>query len=252
MTEPRFSIVTVTKDNLAGLHKTARSVEAQTCRDYEWLVIDGGSRDGTQDHYTPVISEADGGIYDAMNKGIGCAKGAYILFLNAGDALAAPDVLESLRAYNADFIYGDAWEDGYLKPARHNIERGMITHHQAMLYRRACIGDLRFDTSLPLAADYDFTWRFMKRSADCLYVPVALCDFESGGVSQRKAAQGRREQFCIRRHRGVPLYVCLAIYLKQAAVQAVRQYAPALFWRVRSRRNSVLSPAHNRTLPRHP
>ncbi len=252
MTDPRFSIITVTKNNLSGLHRTAQSIKQQTCVDYEWLVIDGASTDETLAHYSPAISEPDNGIYDAMNKGLVRSRGNYILFMNAGDSLAAPDVLEKLAAYDADFIYGDAREDGYLKRAKHTISHGMITHHQSMLYRRKAISDLRFNPAYPIAADYDFTWRFMRNNSHHIHVPVIICDFESGGLSQRNAGQGRKEQFMIRRKMGIPLSVCAMMYLKQRIVQEIRRRAPALFWHVRSRRNSALSPTHNQNLPRHP
>lgn len=251
MIKPRFSIITVTKDNLAGLRRTFRSLHAQRCQDYEWIVIDGGSTDGTLDHFTPAISEPDTGIYDAMNKGIERVQGDYILFLNAGDVLF-PDALDNIAMLSADFIYGDAVEGGRTKPARHNISRGMITHHQAMFYKRALIGDLRFDLRYPIAADYDFTWRFMRKCGDISYSPQALCDFETGGLSQRNTAQGRREQFKIRRAMGANLLFGCFIYARQYAAQALRSLAPSLFWRARSWRNTAPVPAHNQTRARHP
>lgn len=251
MTDPRYSIITVTKNNISGLRRTEASVRAQTCTDYEWLVIDGASNDGTLHHYKPVLSAPDKGLYDAMNKGIGMARGHYLLFLNAGDCLASPDVLGALCSFTSDFIYGDALEDGHLKPARHDMTRGMITHHQAMLYRREAIGGLRYNLCYPLAADYDFTWRFIRQSAGKAYIPIAICDYESGGLSQTKAASGRRQQFFIRREMGVPFYKGAAIYCQQSCVWAIRRLAPKLFWRVRSRHSNAPWQGHTQTPPCH-
>src|SRR5690606_1825584 len=93
-------LITVTKDNLFGLQVTAQSIQAQSEKDYEWIVIDGASTDGTQDYLQSApaawISETDRGIYDAMNKGIERATGRYVLFLNAGDMLSDPDILSTL------------------------------------------------------------------------------------------------------------------------------------------------------------
>ena len=91
---PLFSIITVTKDNLRGFLETRQSVKGQSCRDYEWIVVDGNSSDGTKTHLPPhSVSEADKGIYDAMNKGIDRATGRYLIFLNAVDLFEDIDIL---------------------------------------------------------------------------------------------------------------------------------------------------------------
>lgn len=251
MIKPRFSIVTITKNNLAGLRRTLHSLHEQRCQDYEWIVIDGGSTDGTLDHFKPALSEADKGIYDAMNKGLERAQGDYILFLNAGDTLVDPYILENIAPCHADFIYGDAIEGNHIKPAKHAIAQGMITHHQAMFYRRNKIGILRFDLSHPIAADYDFTWHFLKGCQTIIHIPLPVCNYEEGGWSQQRTKQGRREQFIIRRAMGVPIFVCCFIYARQSAAQAVRFLAPSLFWRARSRRSTAPVPAHNQSRARH-
>lgn len=111
----RLSIITITYNNLVGLRKTADSVLEQTVSDFEWIIIDGASTDGTKEYlaamaendiednlptYKPanlqIISELDRGIYNAMNKGIRLAQGEYIQILNAGDCLAATDVTERM------------------------------------------------------------------------------------------------------------------------------------------------------------
>ena len=129
----RFSIVTVTRENLAGLKATWDSVCGQTGADFEWVVIDGASKDGSADWLAGLdrtsvryVSAPDGGIYDAMNKGVAMAGGEYLLFLNAGDKLASPTVLRDVRERlgdrRPDILYGDSFEAGpagdLLKPAR--------------------------------------------------------------------------------------------------------------------------------------
>ena len=236
-----FSIITVTCNHLDGLKRTHESLRVQNCVDYEWIVIDGASSDGTPEYLKTTnavwLSEPDRGIYDAMNKGIKRARGEYVIFMNAGDAFAAPDVMEKLAQHaGVDFIYGDALESGAYKSARSHTKHacGMFTHHQAMIYRRAAIGDLRYDTNYKIAADYKFTIEFLRRTKTTSCVAYPVCDFEPGGISQKKTGLGRKEQFAIRRE----LSVCsrgknVKIYAAQAIAMALRRTMPLLYWWVK-------------------
>lgn len=249
-----FSIITVTRNNLEGLKRTYDSLCVQSCDDYEWLVIDGASDDGTaqfltslQEEHLRWTSEPDEGIYDAMNKGINRANGTYILFLNAGDTLYNSLILEKLKSVIKaqddlpGFVYGDAMEEStgsapYYKKARNHegIRGGMFTHHQAMLYRRALIGDLRYDTGYKIAADYKFTAQFLAGTEKILYCPFAICLFEAGGVSQRQVRRGRQEQYRIRREQTLcgPLRNNV-IYALQSLMMGFRRLAPHLYWSLR-------------------
>jgi len=211
---PLFSIITVSLNNLDGLKATHASLKAQSCRDFEWIVMDGGSTDGTMEHLKSTdarwTSKKDDGIYDAMNGGMAKAKGHYLLFLNAGDALAAPSVLDEISKHTektSDFIFGDALETRrgskpFYKRSRSSKElpSGMFTHHQAMLYARRIIRQNKMHYSLlfPIAADYDFTARFLQQCKKVVYLPQPICLIESGGLSQQQAYQERREQYLIR------------------------------------------------------
>lgn len=112
----KLSIITVNLNNRDGLQKTIDSVVSQTFKDFEWIVIDGGSNDGSRelierfaDHITYWVSEPDKGIYNAMNKGIRVAQGEYLLFLNSGDWLYNGTVLERFANgnYLEDIVYGN-------------------------------------------------------------------------------------------------------------------------------------------------
>lgn len=222
---PTFSIITITLNNFEGLKKTEKSIDTQTYENFEWIVIDGNSTDNTLDHLKnrrtntrrdknpfKFISEADEGLYDAMNTGIEQARGHYIVFLNAGDELAATETLSLIAPHTEkkpDFIFGDALEPingnktTYKKARRYkDIAWGMITHHQAMFYRRHTIRDFKMRYSLiyEIASDYDFTARFLLKAKKIAYLPKPICIFEQGGVSQRNAALGRKEQFIIRQN----------------------------------------------------
>lgn len=205
---PLFSIITITFNNRDGLASTAQSIAMQTCVDFEWIIIDGFSTDGTKEDFAnyasaQIISEPDKGIYDAMNKGIDLARGDYLVFMNAGDCFATSDVLRIFSdgaCDSPDLIYGDSFEGGHYKAARKDsyILWGMFTHHQAMFYRRESLGSIRYDTSYKIAADYDLTLRFLKSESRSLYLPFPVCIFAEGGVSQILATQGRNEQFLSR------------------------------------------------------
>ena len=238
---PRFSIVTITRNHRAGLAATAASIQTQTCTDYKWIIIDGASTDGTQDdfhNYTSaiLISEPDAGIYDAMNKGLDLCTGDYVIFMNAGDQFADVLTLEMIADFTntpPDFIYGDSLEGNHYKSARpyHTISQNMFTHHQAMIYNRAVLGDLRYNLDYKIAADYDLTLRFLKRAKRIVYIPAAICIFEQGGVSQRQAALGRHEQFLSRtQHRACSSLKNYIIRISQAIFWTLRIYFPALYW----------------------
>lgn len=112
---PLISVVTITYNAADTIGVTMASVAAQSCRDYEHVVIDGASRDATLEiarGYAGVriLSEPDRGLYDAMNKGLRMARGKYVLFLNSGDTFHSPETLEAYarRArLGDDIIYGD-------------------------------------------------------------------------------------------------------------------------------------------------
>lgn len=241
--QPFFSIVTVTRNNLPGLRATAASVVTLSTSDYEWIVIDGDSSDGSKAYLQTLTahwtSEPDRGIYDAMNKGLRQATGDYVIFMNAGDVFASRDVLAEIkvaldyRKIQPDFIYGDAIEDGHPKMARphRKIASGMFTHHQAMLYRRAALDDIRYDLQYEIAADYDFTARVLQKGGDVFYFPMPICTFEPGGISQQRVTQGRREQSAIRRTLGLcgPLSNAL-IEWKQSLGWIMRTRAKSVYW----------------------
>lgn len=169
---PKVSVVTVNFNMARDLADTLDSVLAQDYINLEYVVIDGGSTDGSRDivaGYGPRlshwVSEPDRNLYDGMNKGVAAATGDWILFMNAGDRFAAPDVLSRIFAVprdNADILYGHhmrrypveqidrlvSAEPPAVLPLR------MHCSHQAMLMRRELLVKRPFALDL-LAADYD-------------------------------------------------------------------------------------------------
>ena len=116
MNRPCISVITVNRNMAPGLASTLESVLAQDYPHFETIVIDGGSRDGSraiiEAHAARLaywVSEPDRSLYDAMNKGVAASKGDWVLFMNAGDHFAAPDVLSRVFAVahdDADLLYG--------------------------------------------------------------------------------------------------------------------------------------------------
>lgn len=246
-TRPLFSIITVTFNNLDGLTRTGHSITMQSFKDFEWIIIDGGSKDGTKEYLNTApalsISEKDNGIYNAMNKGIGRAQGDYIIFMNAGDLFSDADILNTISkvitAINPGFIYTDALEtDGFYKKARDHkfLDWGMFTHHQAMVYRRDVIGDLRYDQKKYIAADYDFTAQFLAKTDKVHYIPCAMCIFEEGGISQQKQLLGRQEQFISRKNLKLcPPWKNILIFGVQTCSASFRSVFPEIYRKIRSR-----------------
>ena len=119
---PKLSIITINYNNLEGLKRTVESVINQTWQEFEYLVIDGGSTDGSaayidskSEHLNYWVSEPDQGVYYAMNKGIEVATGEYLLFLNSGDVLYNNNILLTTKKsllLDMDIVYGDLWIEG--------------------------------------------------------------------------------------------------------------------------------------------
>jgi putative colanic acid biosynthesis glycosyltransferase len=252
---PLFSIITVSLENCDGLQRTHQSLTGQSCRDFDWIVVDGGSRDGTLEyllaHQRDLAwwrSAPDCGLYDAMNIGLVVATGEYLIFLNAGDTLAGPSTLELLaeqvrHGERPDFIYGDTLEQGagnrlLIKRARsHHLKwYGMFTHHQAMVYRRAVVEGQWFDLTWKIGADYAFTLDTLSKSVRVARVDAPLVLFQSGGRSQTQAALGRWDQAQIRRSRlNMSVVSCFLIMIAQYAAISIRRLWPTVFetWRCR-------------------
>ncbi len=244
MNGPRISVVTVVRNDLHGLLATRASLQAQGFDGWEWIVVDGASTDGTAawlaahaDEPAWWRSAPDEGLYDAMNVGLAAATGDYVLFLNAGDTLAGPDVLARAAAAEGDLLYGDALEratdgDLRLKPARsHRFAfYGMFTHHQAMLYRRALVGGLHFESRYTVGADYAFTLQALAAAGTVEKLEFPVCIFAHGGLSQRRAALGRSDQTRARRELlGIGRLPCAAITATQCCTAAIKRHLPTLY-----------------------
>lgn len=195
------SVITVTYNAADMLERTLRSIEAQRYAEMETIIVDGKSKDGTVDiirkHEGAVskwVSEPDGGIYDAMNKGVRMASGEWIIFMNAGDTFAGDDVLERIFStkQDADIIYGDVVKGGNVKkaPEKYHPYHRMLFCHQSSLTRRKLLLDCPFDTSHRLSADLKFFLTQYFRKARFHYVGFPIADFDTTGVSNSRRSAG--------------------------------------------------------------
>ncbi|MCB0790691.1 MAG: glycosyltransferase [Flavobacteriales bacterium] len=210
----RFSLITVCYAAGEQLAETIESVLGQTHPDIEHIVVDGASPDEATrrvlDRYrartTRMISEPDSGVYDAMNKGLALATGDVVGFVNAGDMLAAPDVVARLdKAFAAsddELIYGDAymvdpddigrvkryWKGGDYD--RDRFRTGWMPPHLGTYIRRSVYQALGgFDLRLKVAADYELLFRFLfKNRVRAHYEPIPVVRFRLGGASNRSLA----------------------------------------------------------------
>ncbi len=168
---PKFSIITINYNNKEGLEKTILSVTSQTNKDYEYIIIDGGSTDGSVDiikkyekNITYWVSEKDKGIYNALNKGIQKATGKFLNFMNSGDLFHSERVLEAINEHtDADIIYGKykktsepvAWYLPTEEITMYDLYKGTL-NHQAAFIRRKLFEHTLYDENLKIVSDWKF------------------------------------------------------------------------------------------------
>ena len=244
MSDLRFSVVTVTYNAEGSLRRTLDSVASQTWPDIEHIIVDGASTDGTMAiaqqyakdndindgaHDIVLISEPDGGLYDAMNKGLRRATGHYVVFINAGDCLHDADTLwtivkevkqtagEELPAV----IYGDTditdscgnflYRRAH-RPPEHlswrSFRRGMLVCHQAFYARTDIARYIAYDLQYRHSADVDWCIRVMKegerRGLTMLNTRTTLADYMREGQTTVYHRASLRERFTVmRRHYGL-------------------------------------------------
>lgn len=200
---PTVSVITVSYNSVSTIEHTIESVRAQTYPNLEYIVVDGGSSDGTvavlKNHAAVIdwwVSEPDKGIYDAMNKGIQKSSGDIIGIINSDDWYERDAVETAVRTFqehsDVDLVHGamKVWnEDGSLHAqygSRQGIPPEWVSpfNHPTCFVRRSVYQDLGvFDSNYPTAADYEFMLRFIGANRKDLYVDRVLANFRLGGVT---------------------------------------------------------------------
>lgn len=205
----RVSIITINRNNCEGLRRTMASVLAQTTANFEYIVIDGASTDGSADAIRACadrlahwVSEPDGGIYEAMNKGIAAAGGDYCIFMNSGDTFHAPDVLAQClpRLCDKDFYVGDMQQTG----TGHRLIKAPATvtayylankflSHQAAFIRTALLKARPYQTRYRVYADWEqMFYELIMRNASYERLPLTVADFDTTGISSSPETEARR------------------------------------------------------------
>ena len=197
-----LTVITICRNAKKMLEMTSESLICQKSINFQWIVIDGNSVDGTQNIIPKYekkcdlfISEPDDGIYDAMNKGLRYAKGEYVLFLNAGDTLYNSKTLSSINfSINRDLIVGDLYfrqkreRNKSPKKLQGNYLLSKMLPHQATFFRRDIFDQYgRFDTSYRIAGDYEmFSRLIQKYKVSYTHVPEIIANFDETGISSNE------------------------------------------------------------------
>ncbi len=207
----KLSIITVTLNDVQGLRVTAESILSQTSTDYEWIVIDGGSSDGTpellalnNEKIAFWCSEKDHGIYNAMNKGIAKAKGEYLLFLNSGDTLYSNKTLQEAlsQCHNADVVYGNAMFL-YRKRPYHWVYDDVLTikrmyehsiNHQSTFIKAALLKQRGYDETYKIAADWKRFVEWLKEGKVFKHIDVTVANYDTTGISSANEERSRAER----------------------------------------------------------
>lgn len=205
----KVSVITVCYNAESSIGNTLKSVLNQTYNALEYVIVDGGSKDNTLkiiDGFKTgfeekgislnVISEKDDGIYDAMNKAVRYCSGEWLIYMNADDTFADPDVLEDIFADNdhdgTDVIYGDSYRvrgnEKKLDIADKDLETLKAFKffcHQATFTRRRIFNEIRFDSRFKLCADYDFFLRAYLNGYKFRHENRTVCIYSAEGRSNK-------------------------------------------------------------------
>lgn len=228
--EPLISVITIVKNDRAGLIATLDSVRAQRFADFEHVIIDGASTDGSTEviHAQTApqlrfVSEPDAGISDAFNKGVRLARGSWLNFLNAGDAFLDAGVLERVAARMADaaIVTGYSVTGGVQSPpyqvSNHDrlARRAWISHQASFIHRRVFDVCGVFDPRFKVRMDYEFWLRALPRFP-FEFMDEPLVSFAPGGVSTRARRAFFQEEFAANRmHLPSPALANLRVRLRE-------------------------------------
>ncbi len=204
-----FSIITASYNSLPTIKQAWESLCSQRFIDWEWIVVDGASTDGTKEWLSSIKdnrvhwkSEKDRGIFDALNKGVERASGSIIGFLHSDDYFANQEILAQINqkfiATHSDGIYGDLkyissesgriirhWKSEVFKPKL--LGKGWMPPHPTCFFKKEVYSQIgSFDTSFKIAADYDFLLRcFLNDEFTFTYIPIVITHMRIGGASSK-------------------------------------------------------------------
>jgi glycosyltransferase involved in cell wall biosynthesis len=202
----KFSIITINYNNKKGLEKTIQSVVSQTQKDYEFIIIDGGSTDGSKeliDSYSEKldywVSESDTGVYNAMNKGIKVANGDFVIFMNSGDCFYETTILEKVNPLlvdGYDIYYGDNYKikphskrkKTYPEQLSFSFFYSSCINHQSTFIRRQLFFDyFLYNETFKIVSDWEFfIYIICVENRLCKYLKMTICNYDFTGISSTK------------------------------------------------------------------
>lgn len=205
----KITVVTVCYNAVETLEETMLSVLNQTYPDIEYIIIDGGSTDGTvdiikkyADRLANWISEPDKGIYDAMNKGIALATGDWIIFMNAGDSFVNQNVLKEISVVfrsEVDVVYGDNFMIYKSQRIHHRAQFfsskdiNMPFNHQSTFVKTIYAKQYPFNLKYRIAGDYNFFFNLYKLGRKFRYVSLPVANYTMDGISQKNVIKTFKE-----------------------------------------------------------
>jgi len=211
----KLSIITVNLNNVKGLQQTIDSVLCQTWTDFEWLIIDGGSTDGSRELIDITASscnkisfwcsEPDKGIYNAMNKGIVKAKGDYILFLNSGDILVDSDVFKEVKIHlngDYDFIIGLIQGlDYHIKKqfvAMEHLYEGTLPHQASFISKKCFKKYGLYNETFKIVSDWEFFLKALLNGGSSIkFIDYTISSMQEGGISSNSPIQRQEREIVI-------------------------------------------------------
>lgn len=209
----KLSIITINYNNLEGLRKTICSVVSQSWRDFEWIVVDGGSTDGSRELIEDYAakgcfawwcSEPDKGVYNAMNKGIRHAQGEYLNFMNSGDCFHSDNILKFVFSKDrlCDVLYGDVV---YVESSGKRMLRAKnpltLSHlyfstiyHQSSFIKKTVFGSSGYDESLRIVSDWSKWLELVLENKTFEYLESPIADMDTTGISMTNFSLQKKER----------------------------------------------------------
>lgn len=195
----KISVITVNFNNKSGLEATIKSVIGQRFKDFEFIIIDGGSTDGSKEviesYQSSIdywVSERDKGVYNGMNKAIAVAKGEYSIFMNSGDCFYSETVLEKVFVNHpdADFIAGNYKDGEVLKKSPQTLTFNYMFEtaicHQAVFIRTSLLKANPYNETYRIAADWAEMYdELILRNASYTYRDVIVASLQPNGISKK-------------------------------------------------------------------